>query len=140
MRVKSAQADEGGGARPTLFTISTNTITYKVVVYAPAKRTDTVPLFLLYPHMYSVVTAFQPEPVFVNNYGAQESIPRNRFRQPMSPGGPVRQVGFRTDTPGWESISGLLERSTNGLSAEILNRGVRHRVGIALSYRPIRLH
>jgi hypothetical protein len=24
-----------------------------------------------------------PEPVFVNVYGAQESIPRNRFRQPM---------------------------------------------------------
>jgi hypothetical protein len=23
------------------------------------------------------------EPVFVNVYGAQESIPRNRFRQPM---------------------------------------------------------
>jgi hypothetical protein len=54
MRVKSAQADEGGGARPTLFTIST--ITYKVVVYAPAKRTDTY----LYPHMYSVVTTFKP--------------------------------------------------------------------------------
>jgi hypothetical protein len=25
----------------------------------------------------------RPEPVFVNVYGAQESIPRNRFRQPM---------------------------------------------------------
>ncbi len=25
----------------------------------------------------------KPEPVFVNVYGAQESIPRNRFRQPM---------------------------------------------------------
>jgi hypothetical protein len=24
-----------------------------------------------------------PEPVFVNVYGAQDSIPRNRFRQPM---------------------------------------------------------
>ncbi len=24
-----------------------------------------------------------PEPVFVNVYRAQESIPRNRFRQPM---------------------------------------------------------
>ncbi len=58
MRVKSAQADECEGARPTLFTIST--ITYKVVVYAPAKRTDTLPLFLLYPHMYSVVTTFKP--------------------------------------------------------------------------------
>jgi hypothetical protein len=26
---------------------------------------------------------FLPEPVFVNVYGAQESIPRNRFRQLM---------------------------------------------------------
>jgi hypothetical protein len=24
-----------------------------------------------------------PEPVFVKDYGAQESIPRNRLRQPM---------------------------------------------------------
>ncbi len=30
------------------------------------------------------------EPVFLNVYGAQESIPRNEFRQPMLPGGPVR--------------------------------------------------
>ncbi len=30
------------------------------------------------------------EPVFLNVYGAQESIPRNEFRQPMQPGGPVR--------------------------------------------------
>jgi hypothetical protein len=28
-------------------------------------------------------TQFSPEPVFVNVYGAQELIPRNRFRQPM---------------------------------------------------------
>jgi hypothetical protein len=41
------------GARPSPFTIST--ITYKVVVYAPAVRADTLPLFLLYPYMYSVV-------------------------------------------------------------------------------------
>jgi hypothetical protein len=25
----------------------------------------------------------EPEPVFLNVYGAQESIPRNEFRQPM---------------------------------------------------------
>ncbi len=37
---------------------------------------------------------FGPEPVFVNVYGAQEPIPRNRFRQPMQPGGPVRQIGL----------------------------------------------
>ncbi len=31
-----------------------NTFTYKVVVYAPAERADTLPHFLLYPYMYSV--------------------------------------------------------------------------------------
>jgi hypothetical protein len=40
------------GGCPPPFTIST--ITYKVV-YAPAERAETLPLFLLYPYMYSVV-------------------------------------------------------------------------------------
>ncbi len=30
-----------------------------------------------------IVNGGNPEPVFVNVYGAQASIPRNRFRQPM---------------------------------------------------------
>ncbi len=47
MMVKSAQPGKGGVARPTPFTLST--ITSKVVVYAPAKRADTL---LLYPFMY----------------------------------------------------------------------------------------
>ncbi len=38
--------------------------------------------------------ATQAEPVFVNVYVAQESIPRNRFRQPMKPAGPVQQIGL----------------------------------------------
>jgi hypothetical protein len=32
-----------------------------------------------------------PEAVFLNFNGAQKSIPRNRFRQPMYPGGPLRE-------------------------------------------------
>ncbi len=32
------------------------------------------------------------EPEFLNFYGAQELSPRNQFRQPMYPGGPVRQL------------------------------------------------
>ncbi len=51
--VKSAQHDEGGGARPPPFTLST--IMSKVVVYTPAEMADTLPLFLLYPYMNSVV-------------------------------------------------------------------------------------
>jgi hypothetical protein len=29
------------------------------------------------------ILIFFPEPVFLNVYGAQESIPRNEFRQPI---------------------------------------------------------
>jgi hypothetical protein len=45
MMEKLAQPGVGGGARPPAFTIST--ITNKVVVYAPAERAGTLPLFLL---------------------------------------------------------------------------------------------
>jgi hypothetical protein len=53
MMVKSSQPGEGGAARPPPFTFSA--ITSKVVVYAPPERADTLPLFLLYPFIYSVV-------------------------------------------------------------------------------------
>ncbi len=39
---------EGGGTRPPPFTLFT--ITYKVAVYAPAERADTLPQFHLYPY------------------------------------------------------------------------------------------
>jgi hypothetical protein len=52
MMEKVAQAGEGRGARPSPFCSST--ITNKVMLYAPAERADTLPLFLLYPSMYSV--------------------------------------------------------------------------------------
>jgi hypothetical protein len=47
---KLAQPGEGG-----VYARSLSTITYKVVVYGPAERADTLPLFLFYPYMYSVV-------------------------------------------------------------------------------------
>jgi hypothetical protein len=46
MMIKSAQSGEGGGARPSPFTLST--IASKVVVYALAERANTLLLFLLY--------------------------------------------------------------------------------------------
>ncbi len=56
MMVKSAQAGEGGVHAPPPFTLPT--ITSKVAVYAPAEcKADTLPLFLLYPYMNSVVSA-----------------------------------------------------------------------------------
>jgi hypothetical protein len=45
MRVKLAQAGEGGGARSPAFI--TFTITSKVAVYAPAEWADTLTLFHL---------------------------------------------------------------------------------------------
>ncbi len=39
-----------------------------------------------------------PEPEYVNVKGAEESILRNRFRQPIEPGGPVRQP-YLTNRP-----------------------------------------
>jgi hypothetical protein len=44
-----AQAGEGGVARPPPFTIFT--VTYKVAVYDPTKRADTLPVFHLYPYV-----------------------------------------------------------------------------------------
>jgi hypothetical protein len=52
--VKSAQPVGGGGFHALLLSLSLQSPS-KVVVYAPAERADTLPLFLLYPYMYSVV-------------------------------------------------------------------------------------
>ncbi len=38
---------------------SVSTITNKVEVYAPAERADKLPLFLLYPYMYSTMWVSQ---------------------------------------------------------------------------------
>jgi hypothetical protein len=55
---KVAQAGEGGGARPPPFTIFT--VTYKVAVYDPTKRADTLPLYHLY---HNVLCASQHGPL-----------------------------------------------------------------------------
>jgi hypothetical protein len=47
MTEKSAQPGEGRGLNPHPFHYI-STITYKVAVYASAKRADTIPIFLLY--------------------------------------------------------------------------------------------
>ena len=53
MMEKSALAGEGGVFTPTPF--HSITIRYKVAVYAPPERADTLPLFHLYPIiMYSL--------------------------------------------------------------------------------------
>jgi hypothetical protein len=61
MMEKLAQAGEGGVCTPSpSFTIFI--ITYKVAVYAPAECAVTLPLFHLYPYLYSV--APPPPPPF----------------------------------------------------------------------------
>jgi hypothetical protein len=49
MMEKLAQAGVGGGTRPPSFPLFT--ITYKVAVYAPVERVDTLTLFHLYPYV-----------------------------------------------------------------------------------------
>jgi hypothetical protein len=56
MMEKVAKAGEGGRYTPTPFHYIYHHV-YEVVVYAPAERADILPLFLLYPNMYSVVRA-----------------------------------------------------------------------------------
>jgi hypothetical protein len=51
-----------GGARLHAHPSQPITITHKVAVYAPAERADTLPLFHLYPYMYSVVQTIDPYP------------------------------------------------------------------------------
>jgi hypothetical protein len=45
-KLAKAGEGEGGGARPPPFTVSI--ITYKVVVYAPVERADTLLLYILF--------------------------------------------------------------------------------------------
>jgi hypothetical protein len=49
MMEKCALAGEGGGCTPTPF--HSITITYKVAVYSPAERADTLHVFHIYPYM-----------------------------------------------------------------------------------------
>jgi hypothetical protein len=53
MMVKSAQPGAGVGVHALLL----STIISKAVVYAPAERADTLPVFLFYPYVYSDVTS-----------------------------------------------------------------------------------
>ncbi len=64
MMEKSAQPGEGRGlnAHPlSLYRIST--ITYKVAVYASAKRPDILPIFLLYNNIGGSLRIFRVGPI-----------------------------------------------------------------------------
>jgi hypothetical protein len=67
------------GACPPPFTIST--ITYKVVVYAPAAKADALPLFLLYPYgpAYGAASGLRPELVFIYDLAHWKILVRNWF-------------------------------------------------------------
>jgi hypothetical protein len=52
MMEKSALAVEDQGCTPTVFHSTVFTITYKLAVYSPAERANTLPLFHLYPYMH----------------------------------------------------------------------------------------
>jgi hypothetical protein len=87
-----------------------------------------IPFFLLYGiSLFPILTLcriLNPEPVFVNVYGAQESIPPAYVA-----GGPVRQWISRTCPPGWESIPMLLKRFKNsgsGLRTFCVSQSLRY--------------
>jgi hypothetical protein len=72
MMEKAAQpAVRMRSARPPPFTIST--ITYKVVVYAPALRANTLPLFPLYPYEY-----YELAPITFEKLGQTHSGTRDK--------------------------------------------------------------
>ncbi len=52
---KSTLTGEGGGARRPPFTLVTIIFNVAVYEYAPDERVDTLPLFHLFPCMFSVV-------------------------------------------------------------------------------------
>jgi hypothetical protein len=54
METSALAGEGGGGCAPTPFILVI--ITYKGALYAPSERADTLPLFHLYPYMYSVVS------------------------------------------------------------------------------------
>jgi hypothetical protein len=54
-----------GSARPPPFTLFT--FTYKVAVYTPAERADILPLFHLYPYVYSVMATFWRHSIMMEN-------------------------------------------------------------------------
>jgi hypothetical protein len=65
---KSAQAGEGGGARPSPLTIFT--ITYNVAVYDPAERADTLFLFNIYPCVLCGVPPQKDTPILTMQFFA----------------------------------------------------------------------
>jgi hypothetical protein len=58
---------------------------YCSYLYSFCKRrvSKSVPIRFVLPDPETNQGSENPEPVFLNVYGAQESIPRNEFRQPM---------------------------------------------------------
>ncbi len=79
--VKSAQPGVAGGCTPSPFTLST--ITSKVVVYSPADKGDTVPLFLLYPYMYSVACTMRSKARGLVQHGGPPGLARESAPQGM---------------------------------------------------------
>jgi hypothetical protein len=78
MMEKSTLAGEGGGASPPPFTLFT--ITYKVVVYAPAERADTLPLF----HRHSICSLWSYRPARLLGWRASTTtLCRNQLYPPV---------------------------------------------------------
>jgi hypothetical protein len=62
------------------------------MIHGPMQRRDGffIVVCIVIPTLYAAISKYRPqvgvmyaEPIFLNVYGARESIPRNEFRQPM---------------------------------------------------------
>jgi hypothetical protein len=60
------------------------------LAYSKYKHVRANTIGVMNVHILNTQRRWETEPVFINVSGAQESIPRNEFRQPISPSGPVR--------------------------------------------------
>ncbi len=93
-RLKCLYCDEKENNDFDLIWFAISSITYKVVVYAPAERADTLLLFLLFPYMYCARTVLK---IAFRLSSVAQTVWRIRIRDPLP---------FWPRDPGWVKKSG----------------------------------
>jgi hypothetical protein len=124
---KSALAGEGWGCTPT--PLQPITITYTVAVYAPAERTDTLPLFHLYPMcMYSVIfLSPRKESVLIYNFLQEASWSPSLGPRPSPALGRARRRGSSRMAAVAAAAAGKETAPPRGGNAGRRNGGARSR-------------
>ncbi len=97
----------GRGMHAQPFPCTLFTITYKIAVYAPAKRADTLTLFYLYPYVLCGLGPTCHLPAFNQHWNAAAGLPNHMI-------GEVSWDPKKEDNLGPLSIQSYLERSIQG--------------------------